>query len=290
MYIVKNKNRKFKYYNNGIKTIKVFEGMEVPDGFIPGTTWKQKAWNSGLTKEDPRVKANMDKCHQTRKENNNYKAWNQGLTKETDERVRLNSEHTKQTIKEKYNVDNIKQLIVKDPEYKVWNKGLTKDTDQRVKQISDSLQGRMAWNKGLKIGNHWTEESFFKRYLTQLNNGTLGKNKDTKAEKEYYNYLLTLYDESDIIRQYYDKERYPFKCDFYIKSKDLFIEVHGNWTHGGMPYIKGNEICENQLNEWIEKSKNSNYYKNAIYTWTDLDVRKLNTFKSNKLNYEIIYL
>ena len=57
-----------------------------------------------------------------------------------------------------------------------------------------------------------------------------------------------------------------------------------------MPYIKGNEICENQLNEWIEKSKNSNYYKNAIYTWTDLDVRKLNTFKSNNLNYEIIYL
>jgi len=32
-----------------------------------------------------------------------------------------------------------------------WNKGLTKETDIKIKQMSDSMQGRIPWNKG-KIG------------------------------------------------------------------------------------------------------------------------------------------
>lgn len=282
---MKTKGKKFKFYNNGIKCIKVYENEIIPEGFVPGTLHKQVPWNKGLTKEDPKVKENIEKCHLTRKEKNNYKAWNKGLTKDTNEKVLQNVENTKKTLQEKYNVSNPAQV-----HHVTWNKGLTKETDERVAKISSSNKNKKAWNKGLKIGSHWTEKSFFKRYMTQLENGTLGKNKDSKAELEYYNYLLTLYDEEDIEKQYFDKERYPFKCDFYIKSEDLFIEVHGNWTHGKMPYIKDNEYCKKQLAEWQEKAKNSNYYKNAIYTWTDLDVRKLETMKQNNLNYEIIYL
>ena len=92
-----------------------------------------------------------------------------------------------------------------------------------------------------------------------------------------------------IIKQYFDKEQYPFRCDFYIKSEDLFIEVHGNWTHGGRPFDPQDIECQKQLAEWEEKAKTSNYYKNAIYTWTDLDVRKVETAKQNNLNFEVIY-
>ena len=93
-----------------------------------------------------------------------------------------------------------------------------------------------------------------------MKNGTLGKNVETKAEIEYYEYLKTLFDESDIHKQYFDKERYPFKCDFYVESEDLFIEVHGNWTHGGRPFDPQDEECQKQLADWKERAKNSDYY------------------------------
>ena len=70
-----------------------------------------------------------------------------------------------------------------------------------------------------------------------VKNGTLSKQSDTAAELDYYNnVLLKNYDESDIIKQYFGGDRYPYTCDFYIISEDKFIEIHGNWTHGGKPF------------------------------------------------------
>ena len=61
-----------------------------------------------------------------------------------------------------------------------------------------------------------------KEYQTKKEHGTFNT---SKPEENYYEYLKTIYDETDVIRQYKDK-RYPFCCDFYIKSKDLFIELN----------------------------------------------------------------
>ena len=52
--------------------------------------------------------------------------------------------------------------------------------------------------------------------------------------------LLIIFEKDDIIRQYYDKDRYPFNCDFYIKSKDLFIEYQGHPSHGYCPFNRNN--------------------------------------------------
>ena len=38
----------------------------------------------------------------------------------------------------------------------------------------------------------------------------------------------------------YKSELYPFNCDFYIKSLDLYIEIQGSWTHGDHPFDKNN--------------------------------------------------
>ena len=62
-----------------------------------------------------------------------------------------------------------------------------------------------------------------------------------------------------------------------------------HWTHGNQPYIKNNKDCANKLNEWIEKSKTSQFYLNAIDTWTIRDVNKLHVAQKNNLNYFIIY-
>ena len=43
------------------------------------------------------------------------------------------------------------------------------------------------------------------------------------------------------------------------------------------------------LNEWKSKSENSDFYKKAIYVWTEHDVKKRNIAKENKINYLEIF-
>ena len=100
--------------------------------------------------------------------------------------------------------------------------------------------------------------------------------------------LCKQYGEDNVIRQYRD-ERYPFVCDFYIPSEDLFIEYNGSWTHGEHPFDPMNLDDISTLEAWQEKVIDHPYYQNAIYTWTDLDVRKQRIAKENNLNYVVIY-
>ena len=70
--------------------------------------------------------------------------------------------------------------------------------------------------------------------IASKRNATLRKNNSynkSKSEEKIYNLLLTKFNKSDIIRQY-KSDLYPFACDFYIKSLDLYIEYNGHWTHG----------------------------------------------------------
>ena len=88
----------------------------------------------------------------------------------------------------------------------------------------------------------------------------------------------------------YNKDsRYPYHVDFYLPEHDLFIEIQGNWTHGFHPFNTLSKDDINILNIWKEKSKTSDFYKQAIYTWTDLYVRKQACAKQNQLNYITIY-
>lgn len=107
-------------------------------------------------------------------------------------------------------------------------------------------------------------------------------------EDVYYKRLKEKYGESDIIRQYKEK-RYPFHCDFYIPSEDLFIELNYHWTHGKHQFNPKDNKDNEKLNIWEEKAKTSNYYKIAIEVWTKRDPLKIKTAKKNKLNYKIIW-
>lgn len=121
-----------------------------------------------------------------------------------------------------------------------------------------------------------------KQYDTKEKNGTLS---GSKIENKLYNIILTKF--SDTIHIYKDNERYPFYCDFYIPSQDLFIELNFHWTHGLEPFNKNNLKHIEKLNLW--KFKNTKFYKTAIDVWTKRDPLKLETFKKNNLNYKIFY-
>ena len=110
---------------------------------------------------------------------------------------------------------------------------------------------------------------------SKLRNGT---NKASKAEDNFYHSLTILFDKADIVRPYTD-DRYPFLCDFYIKSKDLFIEYQGHPSHGYCPFDKDNK----EHLAYLEKQSID------MTTWIKRDVIKLETAKRNNIRLALIY-
>lgn len=137
----------------------------------------------------------------------------------------------------------------------------------------------------------WINKRQQRLYESKKKNGTL---KSSNIEERCYNKLLIKF--LKVEHSYRDNKRYPFVCDFYIPELDLFIEGHFGWRHGCEPFDKNNHKHIEKLNLWKLKAEEINFkgqkkksYLNAIYQWTDLDVRKLKTFIDNKLNYKIFY-
>ena len=97
---------------------------------------------------------------------------------------------------------------------------------------------------------------------------------------------------SDCIRQY-KSDLYPYNCDFYIPSLNLYIEYNGSHYHHYHPFDINDNNDLNELNRLKEKANNSNAHKNGkksqydniIYTWTILDLKKRNKAQQNNLNY-----
>lgn len=215
--------------------------------------------------------------------------WNKGLTKETNDSI--NSTAQKLSIINKGKT--------------AWNKGIYgerysyygKPRSEQVKQkISSSKIGHAVSEEtktkisATQKGRHKTEQQLEiylqKCYETRSKNNTFNT---STLEESYYTNLCNVFGKDNVKRQYRDKRRYPFRCDFYIPSEDLFIELNLHWTHGGKPYDPNDEGCRQQLQLWKEKAKQSKFYQNAIETWTVRDTKKLQYAKENNLNYKVIY-
>ena len=98
----------------------------------------------------------------------------------------------------------------------------------------------------------------------------------------------------NIERQYQDKrynrsDGYLYKCDFYIKDRDVFIELQGFWTHGRHPFDETNINDIKRLEKLKERGKEKEIYLNAIDVWTKFDVEKRTIAKQNYLNYIEIF-
>lgn len=101
----------------------------------------------------------------------------------------------------------------------------------------------------------------------------------SKKEQQSYKLLKAKYPDVDY---QYHSEVYPFYCDFYIPSLDLYIECNYHWTHGSKPY-EDTESDRKIIEKW--QNMNSQYYQNAIECWTVRDINKRNIAKQNHLNW-----
>lgn len=121
-----------------------------------------------------------------------------------------------------------------------------------------------------------------KARATKRRNGTTNT---SKPEDKIFKILLSRYK----TERQYSSEKYPFSCDFYLADYDIYIEYNGYFTHGEHSFDSNCENDINKLNEWLEKSKTSNFIKNAIYVWTNLDKKKAEIAKTNNLKYLVYY-
>lgn len=198
-----------------------------------------------------------------------------------------------ETCLERYGVENaacaedVKNKIITTQKINWANK--TEEERQAIaNKISIANKGRVVWNKGKKVGpvpESKKVEILAKQYETKKNNNSFNS---SSGESIFYKKLLKIFSEDDVITQYSSDSRYPFNCDFYIKSLDLFIELNFNWTHG-YKLFEGTEQDLQKLQKWEAKAHSSDYYKNAIETWTKRDTQKYNAAKVNNLNYLVYY-
>ena len=260
----------------------------------------------GVYRTEEEILTRSRKCSESAKkqwENYDELKYNSVCTKISD-RCKERSEEEKLAIYNKYKftisnyTEEEKYIIRKrrSESHKLSNKteeeasrisnNISEGTKKAIRHLSEEKRQEMRLNLLNSIKNRPLNKELERK---QKRNESLSNHKSwnsSSSEDKCFDILKTIFSESDIIRSYSDS-RYTFNCDFYIPSKDLFIEYNGYWTHGPHPFNKDNKNDQELLAKWL--SKNLPSYQNAVYTWTDLDVRKLSAALEYKLNYIRIY-
>ena len=131
------------------------------------------------------------------------------------------------------------------------------------------------------------------KYPSQID-GVKKKIKETKDKNHTHNsssieeqFNAWLIENKINFKRQYSSDKYPFCCDFYFPDKDLYFEINGHWTHGGHPFDYNSKDDLDIVNKW--EKLGTEFYNNAIKTWTIRDVEKVKTAIKNKLNYKVIY-
>lgn len=197
-------------------------------------------------------------------------------------------ERIKKTNLEKYGVENVRQnedikkKIKQTQELLYGGVGFQSDTTlEKIQQTSLERYGNIipmrATQDSLPEDSDVDILPVDKLFNTKKKNHTFNT---SKIEKELAVKLKEIYPD---LKTQYKSDVYPFACDFYIPSLDLYIEYNGTWTHGGHFFDKNNKDDIRTVEFW--RSKNTRYYDNAITTWTIKDILKLETAIKNNLNY-----
>lgn len=291
-----------KYYTNGKHDIRLFANESIPEGYTPGRVKLYKStgqrWvNNGVTE------------YQIKKNDCVPNGFELGRLKFNPDTVEKRKECMKQKAYHYYN-NGKKQLLIaegdlipagyirgglpfsKQHREKLSNvhkgKKHSPETREKIAKHSNNNRKKARITNFIKYGCEYVSQVpqiREKAIETKRKNGTLNT---SKPENIYLKYLQCFFGKTDIVRNYKD-ERYPFYCDFYIKSQDLFIELNLHWTHGGMLFDASDNRCIQQLREWEERAINSQFYRNAIETWTKRDVEKTTTARKNNLHYIVLY-
>ena len=200
----------------------------------------------------------------------------------TEEQKKTIQEKYKQTCLEKYgsehytNINQRKRTNLEKYGYECPTKN--KYVKNKIKQTNIKKYGSEHYTQSKEYQSRH-DEIQTKVNNTKHINHTFNS---SEIETEFAHYLDS--QNIEYIRQYRSKE-YPFNCDFYLPKYDLYIEIQGSWVHGFHPYNEN--IDKDTLEAW--KSKNNDFYNNAIETWTIRDPKKREIAKQNHLKWLEIF-
>lgn len=289
------------YYTNGVNEVRLYPSEDVPKGWYKGRV------KSTVTTLGHRWINNGEKEILAERNSEIPNGWYVGRLKSS-----LNTQKSAETHrskKYKHYTDGEKDYLIpcEDAVPEGLVKGRPKMSDEQRKKCSASHIGKHhtedAKKKISENSNNNREKAYktlcetygsvenFYKYMHRKGEETKRINNSfntSKPETLFYKELCEKYGKNNVLRNY-KCDRYPFRCDFYIKSIDKFIELNLHWTHGSRPYVANDEFCVAQLELWKEKAKTSKFYEAAIQTWTERDVEKLSVATKNHLNYETIY-
>lgn len=195
--------------------------------------------------------------------------------------------------KNRYNKKS-KTMIDKSPEEKaqIYKKYKATMDNQSPEFKTDYIKRRELTKK------LYTDEK--KQHRVDTMNNTKRKNNSfnsSKPQEELKQHLISKYGIDNIICEYSDI-RYPFNCDFYILSEDVFIELNQHFTHGSHPFnfssaqdLEALNELKNKPQEYINKEGKlkSSLYSRYIDVWTRRDPNKLAIALKNNIKLILIY-
>lgn len=137
------------------------------------------------------------------------------------------------------------------------------------------------------LNNMHHPDTLKKVFDTKREHGTFHT---SEPEERLYVRLCDCFGAEDVKRQYCS-DVYPHACDFYIASRDLYIELNAAWTHGGHRFDVGcaadRDLCDCYRQRFGEKD--SSYYRNMLDVWMVRDVKKRLDACMGRLNYVVFW-
>ena len=289
-------------WHNAEKAIKTFKKHKEDDpNFLSNI--RKKIEQTNIRNDHDTNWTNREKSVQTRLRNHDGKYWTNEMTNKKNDTLDMHREDnpnydneilekTQQTNIDKYGVPCTFQCKHTQEKLQQWiiehggktNVFQTKYVKDKSKQTMQEKHGAPYSMQSNEIKSKYDFKAInAKGNETKRCNGTFNT---SKPEEESYEFLCEHFSKDDVIRQY-RSEKYPFNCDFYIKSIDTYIECNFSWTHGGHWFDESSEEDQKTLQKW--KDKGTDFYQVAIDVWTRRDVNKLKVAKENGLNYIVFW-
>jgi len=195
-------------------------------------------------------------------------------------------EKAKNTTKERYGVDNAsKSEIIKEKKAKTTLKHYGVENPFQAEICKEKLKQTCIERYGVQYPNQ-NEEIKQKGWQKKKENGTTNT---SKPENQIYKLLKIKF---NIVERQYKSEEYPFACDFYIPSLNLYIEYQGTIEHGKEPYDPNNLEHQAIIKEWLRRAElreakigKESRYRGFIDTWTVRDPKKREISRKNNLNW-----
>lgn len=294
------------WYNNGLEQKKYDDGC-APEGWILGMLPETRQKISQSVKalyQDPSSKYNTLEYHEklAARDKTKQRATLKALWDSPNSPYRTQEREAKKSkaMKAKWANEEYRRMVsgkirqsLTDENVKAKHSASAKairldpncvyNTEEYRKNLSAALQNAWQRDSTREKHNESVQSAVKKSNSTKRENGSFNK---SSSEDLMYAELIEKYGIDNVKRQYMD-DRYPYNCDFYIESEDVFIELNAHWTHGPRPFDPNDTECQELLSKW--QSKGTKFYNQAIYVWTDLDIRKKQIADQNNLRYIRIY-